>query len=56
MGTYESQKGCYKLNKLIRVLVKGFARVSPRSILLAFFQSYIEHYLRKNKIVVSFFC
>jgi hypothetical protein len=51
-----SQKGCYKLNKLIRVLVKGFARGSPRSVLLAFSQSYIEHYLRKNKIVVSFFC
>jgi hypothetical protein len=29
---------------------------SPRSILLAFFQSYVEHDLRKNKIVVSFFC
>jgi hypothetical protein len=29
---------------------------SPRSVLLAFFQFYIEHDLRKNKIVVSFVC
>jgi hypothetical protein len=34
----------------------GFARGSPRSILLAFSQSYVEHDLRKNKIVVPFFC
>ena len=35
---------------------KGFARGSPSCVLLAFFQSYIEHDLRKNKIVVLFFC
>jgi hypothetical protein len=35
---------------------KGFVKGSPRSILLAFSQSYIEHDLRKNKIVVPFFC
>jgi hypothetical protein len=34
----------------------GFARGSPRSVLLAFSQSYVEHDLRKNKIGVSFFC
>jgi hypothetical protein len=37
------------------VSLTEFARGSPRSVLLAFFQSYIEHDLRKNKIVVSFF-
>jgi hypothetical protein len=29
---------------------------SPLSVLLAFSQSYVEHDLRKNKIVVPFFC
>jgi hypothetical protein len=33
----------------------GFARGSPRSVLLAFSQSYIEHDIRKNKIVIPFF-
>jgi hypothetical protein len=36
--------------------MKGFARGSPRSVLLAFSQSYVKYDLRKNKIVVSFFC
>jgi hypothetical protein len=35
---------------------KGFARGSLRSVLLPFFQFYVEYYLRKNKIVVPFFC
>jgi hypothetical protein len=34
----------------------GFARSSLRSVLLAFSQSYIECDIRKNKIVVPFFC
>jgi hypothetical protein len=38
-----------------RCWCKGFAKGSPHSILLAFSQSYLEHDLRKNKIVVSFF-
>jgi hypothetical protein len=33
-----------------------FARGSPRNVLLAFSQSYVEHDLRKNKIVIPFFC
>jgi hypothetical protein len=37
------------------VINKGFARGSPHSVLLAFFYSYVEHDLRKNKIVVPFF-
>jgi hypothetical protein len=37
-------------------ILKRFARGSPRSVLLAFSQSYVEHDLRKNKIVVLFFC
>jgi hypothetical protein len=32
------------------------ARGSPRSVLLVFSQSYVEHDLRKNKILVPFFC
>jgi hypothetical protein len=28
----------------------------PPSVFLAFFQSYIKHDLRKNKIVLPFFC
>jgi hypothetical protein len=35
-----------------RVLLGG----SPRSVLLAFSQSYVEHDLRKNKIIIPFFC
>jgi hypothetical protein len=35
---------------------KGFARGSPHSVLLAFSQSYVKHDLRKNKIVIPFFC
>jgi hypothetical protein len=38
------------------ILNTGFAKGSPSSILLAFSQSYVEHDLRKNKIVVPFFC
>jgi hypothetical protein len=34
---------------------KGFVRDSSRSVLLAFSQSYVEHDLRKNKIVIPFF-
>jgi hypothetical protein len=34
----------------------GFARGSTRNVFLAFSQSYVEHDLRKNKIVVPFFC
>jgi hypothetical protein len=34
----------------------GFARGSSCSVLLTFSQSYVEHDLRENKIVVSFFC
>jgi hypothetical protein len=37
-------------------LSKGFVRDSPRNILMAFSQSYVEHDLSKNKIVVPFFC
>jgi hypothetical protein len=37
-------------------LFLGFAKGSFRSVLLTFFQSYVEHHLRKNKIVVTFFC
>jgi hypothetical protein len=44
----KDRKGSY-------VYIKGFARGSPRSVLLAFSQSYVEHDLRKNKIVVPFF-
>jgi hypothetical protein len=33
----------------------GFARGSSHSILLTFFQSYVEHDLRKNKIIITFF-
>jgi hypothetical protein len=35
---------------------QGFARGSPCSILLAFSQSYVKYDLRKNKIIVLFFC
>jgi hypothetical protein len=38
------------------LLKKEFVRGSPRSVLLAFSQFYIEYDLRKNKIVVPFFC
>jgi hypothetical protein len=41
---------------IILVLLEGFARGSPSSVLLAFSQSYKKHDLRKNKIVVPFFC
>jgi hypothetical protein len=34
---------------------KGFARGFFHSVLLAFSQSYVEHDLRKNKIVIPFF-
>jgi hypothetical protein len=34
----------------------GFARSSPYSVLLVLFQSYVEHDLRKHKIVIPFFC
>jgi hypothetical protein len=39
-----------------RVINKGFARGFSRSVLLVFSQFYTEHDLRKNKIVVPFFC
>jgi hypothetical protein len=35
---------------------KRFAMSFPYSVLLAFSQSYVGHDLRKNKIVVPFFC
>ena len=35
---------------------KGFAKGSSRNVLSAFSQSYVEYDLRKNKIVVLFFC
>jgi hypothetical protein len=41
---------------LISKIIKRFVRGSPRSVLLAFSQSYVEHNLRKNKIVIPFFC
>jgi hypothetical protein len=44
------------LLQVIRLLYIGFARGSPRSVHLTFFQSYVKYDLRKNKIVVSFFC
>jgi hypothetical protein len=34
----------------------GFARGFPHSVLLVFSQSYVEYDLRKNKIIVPFFC
>jgi hypothetical protein len=34
----------------------GFAKGSPYNVLLMFFQSYVEYDLRKNKIVIPFFC
>jgi hypothetical protein len=34
---------------------KGFPKGSSSSVFLAFFQSYVKHDLRKNKIVVPFF-
>jgi hypothetical protein len=37
------------------VIFLGFVRGSPRSVLIVFPKSYVEHDLRKNKIVVSFF-
>jgi hypothetical protein len=40
----------------IYIYIKEFARGCLRSILIAFSQSYIEHDLRKNKIIVPFFC
>jgi hypothetical protein len=36
--------------------LEGFARGFSSSVLLAFSQSYVEYDLRKNKIIVSFFC
>jgi hypothetical protein len=45
---------CPKLG-LSPYIIKRFARDSPYSVLLAFSQSYIEHDLRKNKIIVTFF-
>jgi hypothetical protein len=37
------------------IFSKGFARGSLRNVLMAFSQSYVEHDLRKNKIVIPFF-
>jgi hypothetical protein len=41
---------------LVLGITIGFARGSSRSVFLMFFQFYVKHDLRKNKIVVSFFC
>jgi hypothetical protein len=41
---------------VVAYFFSGFAKGSPHSVLLAFSQSYVEHDLRKNKIVVPFFC
>jgi hypothetical protein len=38
------------------LLYKGFVRDFSCSVLLVFSQSYVEYDLRKNKIVISFFC
>jgi hypothetical protein len=38
------------------LLCKGFVKRSSHSVLLVFSQSYVQHDLRKNKIVVPFFC
>jgi hypothetical protein len=38
------------------LIFMGFVRGSPRNVLIAFSQSYVEHDLIKNKIVVPFFC
>jgi hypothetical protein len=40
---------------IFHIYNKGFARGFPCSILLVFSQSYVEHDLRKNKIVIPFF-
>jgi hypothetical protein len=41
---------------VIEALLMGFAKGSSRSILLIFFQSYVQYGLSKKKIVVPFFC
>jgi hypothetical protein len=41
---------------LLEVLLVVFSWRSSRSVLLPFSQFYVEHDLRKNKIVVPFFC
>jgi hypothetical protein len=46
----------YIFNIYVYLLSKGFAKGSPHSVLLLFSQSYVEHDLRKNKIIASFFC
>jgi hypothetical protein len=43
------------LSVLFLVLME-FVRGSSHSVLLTFSQSYVEHDLRKNKIIVLFFC
>jgi hypothetical protein len=45
-----------KTNRACDYILMGFVKGSSYSVLLAFFQSYIEHNLKKNKIVVPFFC
>jgi hypothetical protein len=49
------------LNMLIKytyiyIYIYGFANSSFRSVLLAFSQFYVKHDLKKNKIVIHFFC
>jgi hypothetical protein len=57
MFHYRNKAKKKKTNKnMIDGLELGFARGSPRSVLLAFSQSYVKYDLRKNKIVVPFFC
>jgi hypothetical protein len=41
---------------ILNYIFKGFVRGCSCIVLLTFSQPYIEHDLRKNKIVVSFFC
>jgi hypothetical protein len=43
------------VSKTNSVYIYGFARGSLHSVLLTLYQSYVEHDLRKNKIVVPFF-
>jgi hypothetical protein len=43
----------YIISYYLTILIKENARDSPSSVLLAFSQSYVEHDLGKNKIVVA---
>jgi hypothetical protein len=46
----------FRLYRNSNIKLWGLLGVLPYSVLLTFSQSYIKHDLRKNKIVVSFFC